>query len=57
MMVSYTNRSNDPSPEDDVGGNPSSKTKGPEMKTFSFYTVVRLGTIVAKEERSAEMDF
>lgn len=56
-MVSYTYRSDDPAPEDDVRGTPASKSKGPEMKTFSFYTVVHLGTIVPKEEKPAEMDF
>lgn len=57
MMVSYTYRSDDPSPEDDARGTSASRTKGPEMKTFSFYTVVQLGTISVKEEKSAEMDF
>ncbi|KAA1469680.1 dynactin p62 [Dentipellis sp. KUC8613] len=55
MMVSYTYRSDDPLPEDDVRTTPS-RTKAPEMKTFSFYTVIQLGTIIPREERT-EVDF
>jgi dynactin-4 len=59
MLVSYTYRSDDPVPEDDdVAGTPSrgGTTKAPEMKTFSFSIVVDLGSIIPKEEASAEMD-
>ncbi len=55
MMVSYTYRSDDPLPEDDVRTTPS-RTKAPEMKTFSFYTVIQLGSIIPREERT-EVDF
>ncbi|KAH9969728.1 dynactin p62 family-domain-containing protein [Russula dissimulans] len=49
MLVSYTYRSDDPlaEAEDDMRVTPSRKEKGPEMKTFTFYTVVDLGAIVA----------
>ena len=53
MLVSYTYRSDDPEPGDEVGGTPSrthGTSKGPEMKNFSFYTVVDLGTIMYREE-------
>ncbi|KAI0269999.1 dynactin p62 family-domain-containing protein [Gloeopeniophorella convolvens] len=51
MLVSYTYRSDDPLVEDDVRATPSRKEKAPEMKTFSFYTVVDLGMVVPREER------
>ena len=51
MLVSYTYRSDDPEPPEDAGATPSrSHAKGPEMKNFSFYTVVDLGTIMYREE-------
>ena len=43
MMVSYTYRSDDPGNATGEGGG-----KRPEMKTFSFYTVVNLGTIIPR---------
>ncbi|KAI0297657.1 dynactin p62 family-domain-containing protein [Russula brevipes] len=50
MLVSYTYRSDDPLAEDDVRATPSSrKEKVPEMKTFTFYTVVELGMVVPRE--------
>jgi dynactin 4 len=61
MLVSYTYRADDASPEDSKADTstavtPSSKLKreasggGAEnMKTFSFYTVVDLGSIAPKE--------
>jgi len=49
MLVSYTYRSDDPLPEDDVRATPSRKEKVPEMKTFAFYTVVDLGAIVPRQ--------
>ncbi|KAI0064149.1 hypothetical protein BV25DRAFT_1823716 [Artomyces pyxidatus] len=55
MLVSYTYRSDDPLPEDDVRGTPS-RTKAPEMKTFSFYTVVNLGSIVPRQETKMDTD-
>ena len=51
MLVSYTYRSDDPLAEDDVRATPSRKAAAPEMKTFSFYTVVNLGSIVPREEQ------
>lgn len=55
MLVSYTYRSDDPLAEDDVRVTPSRKEKVvPEMKTFTFYTVVDLGMIVPRP-RTAEI--
>ena len=48
MLVSYTYRSDDPLAEDDVRVSPSRKEKVPEMKTFTFYTVVDLGIIIPR---------
>lgn len=60
MLVSYTYRSDDPEPADEADvGTPSrshATTKGPEMKNFSFYTVVDLGSIVFREEPKATAD-
>ncbi|KAI0027744.1 dynactin p62 family-domain-containing protein [Vararia minispora EC-137] len=56
MLVSYTYRSDDPLAEDDVKATPSRRNV-PEMKTFSFCTIVSLGTIVPREEsRSVNVD-
>ncbi|KAH7885427.1 dynactin p62 family-domain-containing protein [Phlebopus sp. FC_14] len=53
LLVSYTYRSDDPLPSEDGVGTPSrTATKAPEVKTFSFYTVVDLGPIVHKDDRS-----
>ena len=54
MLVSYTYRSDDPLAEDDVRATPSRKEKVPEMKTFTFYTVVDLGMVVPRA--TAEVD-
>lgn len=48
MLVSYTYRSDDPAPSED-NDLPRSPVKAAEVKTFSFYTVVDLGTIIPKE--------
>ncbi|THH07705.1 hypothetical protein EW145_g3202 [Phellinidium pouzarii] len=51
MLVSYTYRSDEP--QDDNEGDPKARSTAkavPEMKTFSFYTVVNLGMIVPKED-------
>ncbi|EGN98522.1 hypothetical protein SERLA73DRAFT_169469 [Serpula lacrymans var. lacrymans S7.3] len=54
MLVAYTYRSDDPVPSED-GGTPSrTMARAPEVKTFSFYTVVDLGPIIPKEESRAE---
>ncbi|KAL7280129.1 hypothetical protein ACG7TL_006546 [Trametes sanguinea] len=54
MLVSYTYRSDDPETVDDAeAGTPSrsqATSRAPEMKNFSFYTVVDLGTIAHREE-------
>ena len=53
MMVSYTYRSDDPLPSEDGAGTPSRTAKVPEVKTFSFYTVVDLGpSVVSKDDKS-----
>jgi dynactin 4 len=53
MLVSYTYRSDDPAP---TTADTPSKSKPPEVKTFSFYSVVELGTIIPREEARAEWD-
>lgn len=62
MLVSYTYRSDDPTPSDsnDAEGTPSktAASKPPEIKTFAFYTVVDLGPIIPREEpRNVDPDF
>lgn len=53
MLVSYTYRSDDPLPSEDGAGTPSRAVvaKTPEVKTFTFYTVVDLGPILPREEK------
>lgn len=52
MLVSYTYRSDDPLPSEDSAGTPSrTVAKTPEVKTFTFYTVVDLGPILPREEK------
>ncbi|KAG1843004.1 dynactin p62 family-domain-containing protein [Suillus subalutaceus] len=52
MLVSYTYRSDDPLPSEDGVGTPSrTVAKTPEVKTFTFYTVVDLGPILPREEK------
>ncbi|KAG2362943.1 dynactin p62 family-domain-containing protein [Suillus spraguei] len=52
MLVSYTYRSDDPLPSEDGAGTPSRPiVKTPEVKTFTFYTVVDLGPILPREEK------
>lgn len=53
MLVSYTYRSDDPLPSEDGVGTPSraAVAKTPEVKTFTFYTVVDLGPILPREEK------
>ncbi|KAF8895616.1 dynactin p62 family-domain-containing protein [Infundibulicybe gibba] len=55
MLVSYTYRSDDPAPSESNDGESPSKAgqKGPEIKTFAFYTVVDLGVIIQREEPRA----
>ncbi|KAH7914243.1 dynactin p62 family-domain-containing protein [Hygrophoropsis aurantiaca] len=55
MLVSYTYRSDDPLPSEDGAGTPSRViAKAPEVKTFTFYTVVDLGPITPREESKVE---
>lgn len=60
MLVSYTYRSDDPDgAEENVTGTPSrshGSSKAPELKNFSFYTVVDLGLIVPREESRIDPD-
>lgn len=56
MMVSYTYRSDDPLPSEDGAGTPSRTTKVPEVKTFSFYTVVDLGPSVVSKDDKPDVD-
>lgn len=55
MLVSYTYRSDDPEPGDEVATPSRSQSKQPEMKTFSFYTMVDLGPIIPREEPRTDM--
>jgi len=53
MLVTYAYRSDDPvGPEG--GGMETHASRAPEIKTFSFYTVVDLGPIIPRED--ARMD-
>jgi dynactin-4 len=57
MLVSYTYRSDDPAPSEGAeGASAKTTSKAPEVKTFSFYTVVELGGIAPKEEVRADLD-
>ncbi|EJC98928.1 uncharacterized protein FOMMEDRAFT_161120 [Fomitiporia mediterranea MF3/22] len=57
MLVSYTYRSDEPQDEEGDTKSRSTSTKtAPEMKTFSFYTVVHLGTIVPREDVAQVID-
>lgn len=55
MLVTYTYRSDDPTPSEGDADTPKS-SKPPEVKTFAFYTVVDLGPIIPREEPRAEAD-
>ncbi|KAH8101435.1 dynactin p62 [Cristinia sonorae] len=59
MLVTYTYRSDDPEPEGDIEGLSPSKahghSKAPEMKTFSFYTLVELGNIIPREDPKMDL--
>ncbi|EKM51670.1 uncharacterized protein PHACADRAFT_150266 [Phanerochaete carnosa HHB-10118-sp] len=57
MLVSYTYRSDDPEPEEpSTPSRSQAQHKQPEMKTFSFYTVVDLGTIIVRDTSSVDLD-
>ncbi|RXW25361.1 hypothetical protein EST38_g502 [Candolleomyces aberdarensis] len=49
MLVDYTYRSDDPAPSES-GDLDSHAARSPEIKVFSFYTVVDLGPIIPREE-------
>ncbi|KXN88091.1 Dynactin subunit 4 [Leucoagaricus sp. SymC.cos] len=53
MLVTYTYRSDDPTPSEGDGDAPKA-SKPPEVKTFAFYTVVDLGPIIPREEQRTE---
>lgn len=55
MLVTYTYRSDDPTPSE-VDGDAPKSSKPPEVKTFAFYTVVDLGPIIPREEPRMETD-
>jgi dynactin 4 len=56
MLVSYTYRSDDPEPSEEPSTPSRTQTQNrqPEMKTFSFYTLIDLGIIIPREERQAD---
>ena len=56
MLVSYTYRSDDPDPaeEPSTPSRTQPQNRQPEMKTFSFYTVIDLGTIIPREEPKSD---
>ena len=57
MLVSYTYRSDDPEPGDEPQTPSSRSTQQktqPVMKTFNFYTVVDLGTVIPREESRSD---
>lgn len=59
MLVSYTYRSDDPVPSEDNESGSHSKTataKVPAIKTFAFYTVVDLGSIIPRETSKLDPD-
>ncbi|KAG6856238.1 hypothetical protein H0H87_006171 [Tephrocybe sp. NHM501043] len=56
MLVSYTYRSDDSAPSEGNDGSPSKTMKTPEIKTFAFYTVVDLGTIIPREEQRMDIE-
>lgn len=64
MLVSYTYRSDDPTPSESNDGDGStvstskaaSASKQPEVKTFAFYTLVDLGHIIPREEPRSDTD-
>ncbi len=59
MLVSYTYRSDDPEPGDEstTPSRSHAQNKQPELKTFSFYTVVDLGQIVTRDESRTEIEY
>ncbi|KAI0086988.1 dynactin p62 family-domain-containing protein [Irpex rosettiformis] len=56
MLVSYTYRSDDsePSEEQSTPSRAQVQNREPEMKTFSFYTAIDLGTIIPREEHKSD---
>ncbi|KAK0202038.1 dynactin p62 family-domain-containing protein [Desarmillaria ectypa] len=62
MLVTYTYRSDDPTPlegNDGLDISPSKGLKQPqaETKTFAFYTVVDLGAVISRQEPKDDTDF
>lgn len=54
MFITYTYRSDEPPEDGDTKSATSVNKREPEMKTFSFYTVVDIGSVVPREETRAE---
>lgn len=54
MYVSYTYRSDEPPEEGDTKSTVAVTKREPEMKTFSFYAVVDIGSVIPREETRAE---
>ena len=54
MFVTYTYRADEPPEDGDAKVTAALSKREPQMKTFSFYTVVDLGTIVPREETRGE---
>jgi len=54
MYVTYTYRSDEPPEEGDTKSTAAVGKREPEMKTFSFYTVVDIGSVIPREETRAE---
>lgn len=58
MLVSYTYRSDDPEPGDEPAtpSRSQAQERQPVMKTFSFYTVVDLGTVIVRDTSGNDME-
>lgn len=56
MVVSYTYRYDESLGDEQETGTPSrnASAKQPEMKTFSFSTVIDLGPVIPREETQVE---
>ncbi len=62
MLVTYTYRSDDPTPSEGNEGldiSPSKGSKQPlaETKAFTFYTVVDLGAVIPRQEPKDDTEF
>ncbi|PBK75124.1 dynactin p62 [Armillaria solidipes] len=62
MLVTYTYRSDDPTPSEgneglDISPSKGSKQPQAETKTFAFYTVVDLGAVIPRQEPKDDTEF